>query len=104
MTHGCRPVSATYHPANVATIPDGVMKTNIQRNHRDLKSVPRNRNHNEATPTANMSIAKQYIIRNAKNTSAILGWSSGGVFLRPSTRPLRLWVSQILPSTGVPNA
>lgn len=83
MTHGCRPVSATYHPANVAIIPDGVMKTSIQRNHRELKSVPRNRNQSEATPMANMSIAKQYMIRNAKKTIAILGWSSRGVFFRP---------------------
>src|SRR6266478_3331519 len=50
MTHGCRPVSATYQPANVAIMPDGVMNTKIHRNQRELKSFPRKRSHSDATP------------------------------------------------------
>src|SRR5258708_7480897 len=44
-------------------IPDGVMKARIQRNHRELKSFPRKRSQSEATPTANITRARPYMMK-----------------------------------------
>src|SRR5437868_15201961 len=62
MTNGWRPISAVYHPASVATTPDGVITTSARRNQRVEWSRPCQRSHSEMTAIVNITIPSTSIV------------------------------------------
>src|SRR5207237_7408152 len=62
MTNGWRPISAVYHPASVATTPEGVITTSARRNQRVEWSRPCRRSHSEMTAIVNIKITSRRVV------------------------------------------
>lgn len=100
-THGWRPTSVVVQPASTATRPSGSVRDAARRHAFDANSRPRQASRRPQATTPSITMPIPTITRNAQQTIATGGRSSGGRSLRPCTSPFQSCVGYRLASLGI---